>query len=169
MNTPPKPKESNFAFIDSQNLYLGIQSQGWELDYQKFLKFIKNKFRVTKAFIFIGYIEKNQWLYSFLQKIGYEIIFKPTIKNNDGKYKGNCDAELVLQAMIEYQNYNKAVIVSGDGDFACLIKYLKEQGKLARLIIPNKRSYSCLLKRFKGDSSYMIDMKSKLERPSFDR
>ena len=47
------------------------------------------------------------------------------------------DAELVLHAMIEYPNYDKAIVVSGDGDFHCLIEYLEKQGKLARVLILN--------------------------------
>ncbi|MBI3421291.1 MAG: NYN domain-containing protein [Candidatus Sungbacteria bacterium] len=61
--------------------------------------------------------------------------------------KGNVDAELVLQAMHEYQNYDKAVIVSGDGDFYCLVKYLHERDKLRRLIVPDKYKYSVLLRQ----------------------
>lgn len=49
-----------------------------------------------------------------------------------GKPKGNVDAELVLQAMIDYRDYERAVIVTSDGDFACLVRYLYEEGKLER-------------------------------------
>jgi uncharacterized LabA/DUF88 family protein len=48
-----------------------------------------------------------------------------------GKVKGNVDAELVLHAMIEYPNYDKALIVTGDGDFFCLVEYLIKQDKLS--------------------------------------
>ena len=57
------------------------------------------------------------------------------------------DAELVLHAMIQYKNYDKAIIVSGDGDFHCLVEYLEEKDKLLKIIAPNKR-YSSLLKKF---------------------
>jgi len=33
-----KRKENNYAFIDAQNLNLGIQSLGWKLNYKKFRK-----------------------------------------------------------------------------------------------------------------------------------
>lgn len=51
-----------------------------------------------------------------------------------GKPKGNVDAELVLQAMIDYRDYERAVIVTSDGDFACLVRYLYEEGKLERVL-----------------------------------
>ena len=62
--------------------------------------------------------------------------------------KGNVDAELVLQAAaIEHENYNKAVIITSDGDFACLMRFLNDNNKLAKIITPTAR-YSSLLKPF---------------------
>ena len=111
-----------FAFIDSQNLNLGVQSQGWKLDYKKFRLYLKNKYNVQQAFIFIGLVTGNDELYKQLQRAGFILIFKPTVRyfeNGKQTVKGNVDAELVLHAAaIEYENYDKAIIVSGDGDFA---------------------------------------------------
>ena len=64
-----------------------------------------------------------------------------------GRIKGNVDAELVLHAMIEYRNYDQAVIVSGDGDFFCLVKYLANNNKLRKLIVPNDKKYSSLYRK----------------------
>lgn len=158
-------KQSNFAFIDSQNLNLSIRELGWKLDYKKFRVYLKEKFGVTKAFLFIGYVEGNNDLYISLQEAGFLCIFKPTLKYQNGTTKGNCDAELVLQAMIEYSNYNKAVVVTGDGDFYCLAKYLIENNKLEVLVIPNGFKFSALLK-FKVCRPFlrfMNDLRTKLE------
>lgn len=157
-------KENNFAFIDGQNLNLGVREIGWKVDYFKFRIYLKEKFGVNKAYYFIGYVEGNSDLYASLQEAGYILIFKPTFKNKDGKIKGNCDAELVLQAMIEFNKYNKAVIVSGDGDFYCLIKYLREKDKLKTVIVPNKEKYSALIKKSSsGNITFMNDLKRKVE------
>ena len=121
---------NNYAFIDSQNLNLAIRDQGWILDFKRFRVYLKDKYKVLKAFLFLGYVEKNNKMYSFLESVGYYCIFKPTLAYKDGHTKGNCDAELVLHTMIEFRNFDKAVIVSGDGDFYCLIDYLKKQNKL---------------------------------------
>lgn len=109
-------KQNNYAFIDSQNLEMSIKEQGWSLDHRAFRTYLKDKYNVTKAFYFIGYIATNADLYESLQQFGYILVFKPTLEVR-GRIKGNVDAELVLHAMIEYHNYDKAVIVSGDGDF----------------------------------------------------
>jgi len=153
----------NYAFIDSQNLNLAIRDQGWQLDFKRFRKYLEDKYSIIKAFIFIGYIPTNESLYAALQKYGYILIFKPTLRLSDGRVKGNIDAELVLHAMIEYGNYTQAVIVSGDGDFHCLVEYLKKQGKLKKIIVPNRDEFSSLLRKFSGDMAFMNDLRGKLE------
>jgi uncharacterized LabA/DUF88 family protein len=61
--------------------------------------------------------------------------------------RGNVDAELVLHTILEYPHYDKAIIVSGDGDFHCLVEYLASKHKLLHIFTPNKR-YSSLLRKF---------------------
>lgn len=112
-----KKKQENFAFIDSQNLNLGVRSQGWQLDFRKFRQYLRNKYSVTNVYLFIGYKAGNEALYTSLQQMGYFVILKPTMELPDKTVKGNVDAELVLHSMIQYPNYDKAIIVSGDGDF----------------------------------------------------
>jgi len=159
-------KKNNYAFIDSQNLNLGVKSQGWTLDFKRFRIFIKEKYNIEKAFLFIGFVSDNQHLYAELQKSGYICIFKPTLRIKKGrkiKIKSNVDAELVLYSMIEYYNYKKSLIVSGDGDFYCLVDYLAKKNKLLKVIVPNAR-YSSLLKKYSRYISNIQLFKEKLER-----
>lgn len=147
----------NYAFIDSQNLNLGVKSQGWKLDWRKFRQYLRNKYQVSQAYLFIGHVSGNEALYTALQKAGYILIFKPTLeikKQGQIKVKGNVDAELVLHTMIEWENYDKAVIVSGDGDFHCLIEHLEEEGKLLKILAPNQK-YSGLLRKF-NKKNYIV-------------
>lgn len=140
-----------YAFIDSQNLNLGVRAAGWQIDYKKFRLYLKNKFGVEKAFMFIGLVTGNQKLYTELQSAGFILVFKPAVRyfeNGKETVKGNVDAELVLHASaIEYPNYSKTIIVTGDGDFACLAEYLEEKDKLLHIITPTKK-YSQLLRPF---------------------
>ena len=153
-------EKPNYAFIDSQNLYLGVKDQGWQIDYKKFRLYLKNKYKIEQAFLFIGLVQNNQPLYTMLQKAGFILIFKPTVKyfvKGKETVKGNVDAELVLHASaIEYENYNKALIITSDGDFACLVDYLQKHEKLLYIVTPNPR-YSSLLSKY---SSYIIDIGS---------
>ncbi len=72
--------KNNFAFIDCQNLNLSIRELGWKLDFARFRKYLADKYHVSKAFLFIGYVEGNNKLYTHLQEAGFVCIFKPTLK-----------------------------------------------------------------------------------------
>lgn len=165
--TRRRRKPQIYAFIDSQNLNVGVQKLGWKMDWSKFLAFLQDKYGVTKAFMFIGYVPEFEDMYLKLHETGYSVVLKPTYdmtrprqeepeekpqpegKDDDERRqtKGNIDADLVLWAMKEINNYRKAIIVSGDGDFYVLIEYLVEQQKLAKLLTPN-RFYSGLFNKF---------------------
>lgn len=150
-------KEKNYAFIDSQNLNLGIQSLGWKLDYKRFRIYLREKYGVEVAYLFIGYIPGNQDLYSSLQSCGYVLVFKPTIPDQNGNIKGNVDADLVLQALLDYEKYDKAVIITSDGDFYSLVKYLYRQGKLKFVMSPYIKTCSILLKKTAQERIIFMD------------
>lgn len=207
-NRPGKKQPNNFAFIDNQNLNLGIQKMGWKMDWRKFRRFLRDKYGITNAYMFIGYMPEYEDLYEQMHDSGYLVVLKPTLEmfkvpapadgNKDTApsdemhgageqrpepyktygelaaesvtqqsttsdaapgsakqpvattqrpVKGNVDAELVLYAVKEMPKYDKAIIISGDGDFYSLIEYLQQKGKLLNLMVPN-RLYSTLLKPF---------------------
>ncbi len=158
-----RPKKGNYAFIDSQNLHLSIRDSGWKLDLGRFRVYLREKYDVDVAYLFMGYMEEYQDLYLSLQKDGFIIIYKDILRTKDGTVKGNVDAELVLQAMIDYPSYRRAVIVTGDGDFACLVRYLEKNDKLETLLVPNQRKYSSLLNKAAGKRiAFVSDLKKKL-------
>lgn len=140
------------------------------MDWRKFRLYLAEKYGVTHAYMFIGYMAENEQLYEQLHDQGYLIALKPTLEvaavategdKKDGEadekpvVKGNIDADLVLYAMKELPNYSKAIIVSGDGDFLSLIEYLDEKKKLLHIMTPNWQ-YSSLLKQFE-DKIVRID------------
>lgn len=165
--TVVQPKH-NYAFIDSQNLNLGIQRAGWKMNWKKFRVFLGENYDVEKAFMFIGYMPENEDLYAQMQEAGYLVALKPTLDmfaTADDKdkvpTKGNVDTELVMYVMKEISNYNKAIIISGDGDFYSLIEYLKNKGKLLHVMVPNWR-YSTLLKPFEDQIVRLDTLKKEL-------
>ena len=159
----PSPKRPNFAFIDGQNLNKSIQNQGWSLDYKEFRNYLDQKYGVKKAYMFIGMVNTNQQLYSALQDFGYHLVFKPTLATKQGEVKGNVDAEMVLYALTQINQYDQAVIVSGDGDFYTLVQYLKSQGKLKALLVPNEKAYSNLYDTLDIKTDFVDDLREKLE------
>ena len=137
-----------YVFIDSQNLNLGVMSLGWKLDFMKFRQYLGDKYKVSDALLFLGYIKTNKKLYDFLNMAGYQLIFKQVVQIK-GKIKGNVDAELIVWTMKSiYEGIcDKAIIVSGDGDFAVLADFLLEKDKLLKFIVPNYRTMSVLIKK----------------------
>jgi uncharacterized LabA/DUF88 family protein len=157
-------KNNNYAFIDGQNLYMGVQRLGWKLDYTKFFKYLSERYKVTTAYLFLGYIKENHNLYQFLQKIGYMIIFRQTVKGIDNNIKGNVDVDLVMKVMTEFNNCQKAIIVTSDGDFYPLIKYLYDKDKLKMVISPYRKTCSRLLRQSaKEKISYLDRLSNKLK------
>jgi uncharacterized LabA/DUF88 family protein len=145
-----KRPQKVYAFIDNQNLNATIQNLGWKIDWRKFRKFLSDKHKVDQAFMFIGYVPEFEDMYEYLHDAGFNIVLKQTYDmtkprveeeqksveekaeekdaERERHIKGNVDTELVLWAMKELPNYEKAILVSGDGDFYSLVEYLEEKG-----------------------------------------
>jgi uncharacterized LabA/DUF88 family protein len=164
----PKPakKPIVYAFIDSQNLNLGVQASGWTLDFRKFRLYLKNKYGVERAYLFIGQLAGNESLYTSLNEMNYILVMKPTTEYKVGgkiTVKGNVDAELVLHAAaIQYPHYDKAVIVTGDGDFRCLVEFLSDREKLLHVMVPNNK-FSKLLRDYTKYIVRIGQLRRKLE------
>lgn len=158
-----KINQKNYAFIDAQNLYLNIRSQGWKLDYLKFRKYLNDKYSAVKVYMFLGFISKNRELYDFLSSSGYILLFKPNLVF----IKGNCDVELTVESIIKSTEYDKAIIVSGDGDFFYLAKYLHEIDKLGKIMVPDKNHYSKIFHDIETSNkryvSSISDLRNKVE------
>lgn len=158
MITEPK----NVAYIDNTNLHKSCEAEGFKIDYKKFRTYLLERLGVKTAYIFIGYVPGNEERYRKFQERGYTLIFKPTLPDGNGKIKGNCDAELVLQATRDYyeNTFEKAIIVSSDGDFGCLIQFLQERDKLEIVLSPrNKNMCSSLIKRLAPKITFLPEVK----------
>jgi uncharacterized LabA/DUF88 family protein len=159
-----KAKENNFAYIDGANLYNGISDLGWKLDYRRFRIWLKDKYAVERAYLFIGLVGRHKDLYTFLQEAGFTLVFKETICDGNGKVKGNCDADLVLRVICDaYENScEKSIIVSSDGDYSSLVSFLLEKNKLKVVLSPNNKC-SVLLRRIGAPIVYLNDKKKILQ------
>ncbi|MBI2024767.1 MAG: NYN domain-containing protein [Candidatus Harrisonbacteria bacterium] len=155
----------NYAYIDGANLHKGVESSMWKLDYRRFRSWIRQKFSVTEAYLFIGLMSKHADLYTSLQSTGYKLVFKEIVYDGSGKAKGNCDADLVLQAMKDYYEAcpEAVLLVASDGDYASLVRFWQEK-KIPCVIVSPAPIAKCsiLLKRTGAPIIYLEDMKHKL-------
>lgn len=156
-------KENNFAYIDGANLHKGIADLGWRLDYKRFRVWLRDKYGVETAYLFIGLMPEKKDLYTKLQEDGYVLVYKEITYDGAGKVKGNCDADLVLKTVVDfYENkFDKAILVSSDGDCAGLVKFLKEKDSFHSVISPGSKC-SFLLRKLNISLVYLHTQREKL-------
>jgi len=156
---------TNIAFIDGQNLYMSTKlcKKPWKIDLFKFRIYLQEKLKVKKAYYYIGYnIKKYQTFYKKIQKAGFLIIFRKHNINMEGKKKGNVDSDIIFHIMkklYKKEDFNKIVLVSGDGDFIKLVSFLIEEKRFKKILFPNKENASSLYKIL--SSSYYINLNTK--------
>ena len=118
MNKVINKKENNIAFIDGQNLQMGLD---WNFHYKSFRQYLKDKYNIVDAYYFLGYKNDEKDLYENLQKSGFILIFNLKGENLVSDKKGNIDVILTFTAMKklfeENQEFDKIILVSGDGDY----------------------------------------------------
>jgi uncharacterized LabA/DUF88 family protein len=164
MNENPDTKI--IAYIDGANLDKGIYRLGWNLDYERFLIWLRDRHGVSKALFFSGRIGNMSCFYDELEKYGYILVLRETVRVYGGKIKGNCDTEMVLRVAIDAfeGSLDQAVIISGDGDFACLVDFLKDRSKIKTVIAPHSDRCSILLKRTGIPITFLSELKEALQK-----
>ncbi len=160
-------ERSNLAFIDGQNLYLGttLSDKSWQIDLLKFKIYLMKKYNVKEkeAYYFLGCVqEANQEIYSEIQKAGFILVFKQHNPAMLGKKKGNVDTDIVFEIMkrlYRKDDFEKIVLVSGDGDYKSLVDFLIEEKKFKKILFPNKKFASSLYKSLGGEFFDYLDSK----------
>lgn len=170
IETMNKKELKNVAYIDGANLHNGTKSLSWKFDYARFRVWLREKYGVEQAYIFLGLMPKYKDLYTSLQECGFTLVFKEVIYDNAGKAKGNCDADIVVLSMQDaYEDkFDGAVLVSSDGDYAPLVKFLIGKEKMLAVVSPygtslspeGTKKCSVLLKRTGVKIAYIADQKT---------
>ena len=175
------PRPNNFAFIDGANLHITYEYLDWKLDYQKLRNYLKKRLDVTFAFYFLGNVEENVDLYTTLESYDYTLRLKEpspyvtkekycphchlSIAPEMTRYKADCDSYLTLEAISNMSIYDKAVLITSDGDFDNLVKKLLLQDKLRVVFAPCRAGCSWLLKSAaRGRIAYIDDYRTELEK-----
>ncbi len=147
-------KDCNIAYVDGQNLHLGTteSDDSWKVDLKRFRIYLEQKYGVTKAYYYVGFT-KNElaYLYKHIQEAGFILTFKPHKETMASTKKGNIDTDLVFDVMEkmyrEKESFDKIVIVSGDGDYVRLVKFLLHENKFEKILFPCQKDASSLYKQ----------------------
>lgn len=137
----------NAAFIDNQNINLGVRELGWTLDWHKLRAYLAEEHGVGKAFMFVGFLPAKQNLYLGMANAGFTMVYRPVLSLKSGEPKANVDVDLAIRVMGELHNFDKAVIATSDGDFYSLVAHLDKSDKLEAVISPSVDTCSALLKQ----------------------
>lgn len=162
---------NHVAFIDGQNLHLGTKNRGWAVDHAKFRIYLTEKYGVKEAYYFLGFVsEEENGLYERLQKAGFILSFREHSSALKGKKKGNVDCDIVFNVMrklVEGEDFDKIILVSGDGDYKKLVDFLIKRNKFEKILFPNKEFASSLYKKLGGEFFDYLenpDIKSKIAK-----
>ena len=155
--------ENNYAFIDGQNLYMATtknQLDPWSINLKRFRVFLREKYKVENAYYFLGYLdENNQNLYESIQSAGFILMFREHNSKIIGKKKGNVDSDIIffiMQKLYFREDFNKVVLVSGDGDYKKLVDFLIKENKFKKILFPNSKGSSSLYKSLGANYFYVL-------------
>ncbi len=150
--------DKNNIYIDGNNLYRSAKELGFEIDYKKFRGWLRQKYNAYTVYLFIGLVPERVKFYEHLQGCGYILIFKQTVSVGE-KIKGNCDAELVLKTVSDFytKSFYRCILITGDGDFGCLVEFLKENKMIDRILAPDENKCSILLRNKNTEITFLND------------
>lgn len=150
-------KYNTRIYIDGANLYKALPN----IDYVKFMRFLLDKYKPKEVYIFLGYTKKQINLYKFLSNIGYKLIFRETTTDKLGNMKGNCDGELIVKSLEDFyiKGYDRSVLISGDGDFDCLVSFWKRNNINIIVLAPSKKHCSYLFRKNNSIKLTYLDSK----------
>ena len=140
-----KLKGKTAVFIDAANIELSAKDLGFKVDYKKLLRWLSQEAKLA----FIGFYtvrfntKEHDGFLTVLKKSGYKLVTKPIklIKNrkNGGHVrKANFDVEIAVDLLQDSNNYQTAIIFSGDSDFEYVIRQLIKKNK--KVVICSSRS-----------------------------
>ncbi len=143
-----KNNKGNIALVDGQNLHLCTQEVGWKVDHKKFMIYLKENYNVERAYYFLGYhnTDKHGNLYTALQESGFILEFKGTSLdfNLKSRKTGNVDVVFFAMKLLidQAEDFDKFILVSGDGDYIKLVDYLIEKNRFEKLLFPSVKNKS---------------------------
>ncbi|PIR40325.1 MAG: hypothetical protein COV33_00350, partial [Candidatus Zambryskibacteria bacterium CG10_big_fil_rev_8_21_14_0_10_34_34] len=163
-----KEKElKTFAFIDASNIYYGTKEAGWKIDFTKLKSYLVSRFSVSRIFYF-GAIDESKVSDVKLQKelisLGYELMLVTLKKFRNGKKKADTDSKMTFEMMKIKDEYNKAVVLTGDGDFFWVLDYLKGIKEKIWLIGMADRTAKELTKLFGPSFIHLGNVRNSIEK-----
>ena len=124
------------VFVDSANIIHSCNDLGWKIGYKALQKYFQQNTKLVDIYFYSATESANSKQNAFLAMLsrkGFKIRTKKLkyIKEGDGQVfvKGNLDAELTTDLILRKDDYDTAVLLSGDSDFQAPISAIQSFGK----------------------------------------
>ena len=158
-----------YVFIDAANILYSQQTLRWRVDYKTLKDYFEKECELRAIYFYTGRVGENNKQSSFLKKLkslGYQVRAKEVkrirISRNVYEWKGNLDAELIIDALKNADNFDTCILMSGDSDFAPLIDELKSRKK--RIIVMSTKHH---ISRELIERAKYVNLKKLKEQISF--
>ena len=118
------------VFVDVQNIYYTTRDAfGRSFDYRAFWQHLKSQGEIitANAYAISRNVDDQKKFQSALRHIGFEVKLKPYIQRSDGSAKGDWDVGITIDILEAAKDLDQIVLLSGDGDFAILLKHIMEK------------------------------------------
>lgn len=129
------------VFIDAANIIHCYEDTKWKIDLKKLKNYFATRCTLVGIYYYSAYFEESdsqKSLFEMLSRKGFVLRVKKIrkITNDDGTItlKGNCDTDMVVDAVARMSEYDTAVLMSGDSDFIPLVNLLRGNGKKVVII-----------------------------------
>ncbi len=136
------------VFIDAANIFYTQKTIGWRIGYEKLKKYFQDECEknLGKMFVYTAYDPDRPEQKKFLDMLeinGYILRTKEVkrIRVAKGLYewKGDFDVELSIDVMDHLEEFETMVLLSGDSDFAPIVKRAKDKDK--KIIIISAKNH----------------------------
>ena len=125
-----------FVFVDAANIFYSQKTLGWRISYERLKTYFEKECRLGKIFVYTARDDtrpSQEKFLSMLTRAGYILRTKPVkqIRVGPGVYqwKGDFDVEVTMDILDHLAECDTVVLLSGDSDFAPVIKRVQMAGK----------------------------------------
>jgi len=127
--------------LDVQNLFFAAKDINKRIDFLRIRDYFQKQEKEVMgmtAYIIRSPNASSDRFEGFLKNLGYELNIKRALIGTDSEgrriYKGtDHDIAICIDCMRRIDSFDKWVLMSGDGDFIDLCKYLKDRGKFVEV------------------------------------
>ena len=157
MKKKKQKKKKIYVFIDASNIIYGCTRAGWKMDFEKFIRYLKSRYKATRVFYYGGIDSENKRqlkFYELLQRLGYEVRMVPMKRFLDGTKKADIDSRMTFEIMKYLNDYDELIVCTGDGDFFWVLEYLLKEKKVPLRLLAHASSTAKELKKLVGSSRF---------------